>query len=88
MFRRVCTFFMNWCYECIFQGVWNNRIGNAIIEVSKNNRMFLNEFSGYVCPLCNFICLKVINFFQDFIAFNLRETKKQPSCNFPFLQLC
>ena len=73
---------MNWCYDCIFQGVRKNRTGNAIIIVSKNKnskniRIFLNILSGYVCALCGFICLKVINFFHNFMTFNLRETKRQ-----------
>ena len=59
---------MNCCYDCTFQGVRKNRTENAIIIVSKNKiskniRIFLNKFSGYVCALCGFICLKVINFF-------------------------
>ena len=73
---------MNWCYYCIFQGVWKNRNGKAIIiisktKISKNIRTFLNKCSGYVCALCGLICLKVNNFFYDFITFNLRETKRQ-----------
>ena len=77
---------MNWCYDCIFQGVWKNRTGDAIIIVSKKNiskniRIFLNKFSGYVCALCGFICLKFINFFHDFMTFNLRETKRLTRVN-------
>ena len=73
---------MNSCYDCILQGVWKNRIGNAILIVSKNKiskniRIFLNKFRGYVCALSGFICLKVINFFHDFITFSLRETKRK-----------
>ena len=73
---------MNWCYDCIFQGVWKKRIGNAIIlisknKISKNIKISLNKFCGYVCAFCGFICLKVINFIHDFMALNLRETKRQ-----------
>ena len=73
---------MNWFYDCIFQGVWKNRIGNAVIivfknKISKNIIIFLNNFSGYVCALRGFICLKVLNFFHDFITFSLGETKRQ-----------
>ena len=73
---------MNWCYDCIFQGVCKNRYGNAIIiaskiKISKNIRIFLNKFSEYVCALCGFNCLKVINFFHDFFRFNLRKTKRK-----------
>ena len=82
IFRCLCIFLMNWCYDCIFQGVWKNRRGNSIIKISKNKiskyiRIFLNKFCGYVCALCGFICVKVISFFHDFIAFNLKETKRQ-----------
>ena len=77
-------FFRNWRYDCIFQGVRKNITGNAIIVVSKNKiskniRIFLNKFSGYVCALYGFICLKVINFSHNFMTLNLRETKRQTS---------
>ena len=73
---------MNWCYDSIFQGVQENRIGNAIIIVSKNKiskniKVLLNKFGGYVRALCGFNCLKIINFFHNFMTFNLKETKRQ-----------
>ena len=58
------------------------RTANAIIivsekKISKNIRIFLNKFRGYVCVFCGFICLKVINFFNNLMTFNLRKTKRQ-----------
>ena len=90
IFKPFCIFFMNWCYDCI----WKSRIGNAIIIISKNKisrniRIFVNEFCGYVSAFCGFIRLRVNHFFHDFITFNLRQTKKtNPSYNFPLLQFC
>ena len=36
---------MSWCYDCIFQGVWKNGIGNAIIIIFKNKFQKISEFS-------------------------------------------
>ena len=63
----VLHLFMNWCYDYIIEGFWKNRIGNAIIiiskeKMSKNIRVFLNKFCGHVCALCDFICLKLLTF--------------------------
>ena len=46
-------------------------------KVSQYMTIFPDKFCGYVCTLCDCICLKVMNFFHDFITFNLRETKRQ-----------
>ena len=89
IFKPFCIFFMNWCYDCI----WKSMIGNAIIIISKNKisrniRIFVNEFCGYVSAFCGFIRLRVNHFFHDFITFNLRQTKRQTRvtifryCNF------
>ena len=57
---------MNWCYDCIFQAVWKNRIGSTVIiipknKISKNLRIFLNGFCGYTCALRGFICLNPLS---------------------------
>ena len=59
------------------------------IKSPKNISIFLNKFCRCVCALCGFICLKAINFFHDFIMFNLRETKRRTRITiFLYFQLC
>ena len=75
---------MNWCYDCIFQGVWKYRKNNAIIKFPKTKYLKISEFSlisfvgmPVLCVALFVLVIKVVNFFHDFITFNLKEIKGQ-----------
>ena len=70
---------MNWCYDCIFQGVWKNTRGNAIIILSKNK---ISEFSlissGAISVLCMALfVLRLLNSFMSSSCSTKRETQRQ-----------